>query len=144
MTVTGGSRRAAAFGAMLGVLSLGCAASAAYAQALVLPDGKFASKRDYLYGTWVWERQSPRQTVQMRFSRKGDFFFYNLTTGLSHYGRFESRAKRLYLVIRRTCTNNGKKCANRNPPRKVDYDFRPVRADQFISSDEDWRRKSRE
>jgi hypothetical protein len=138
------SRRAAAFGALFGLLSLTGIMSAAHAQALALPDGKFASKAEFLHGTWVWERQSPRQTVQMRFSRNKDFFFHNLTSGLTHYGRFETTKVGIHLVIHRTCTANGKKCSKRDPLLVVDYDVRPVKANEFYSKDEHWLRLARE
>jgi hypothetical protein len=91
---------------------------------VVLPDGRFPSMMDYVVGTWVWERRRPRQTVQMRFSRNGDFFFDNSTIGLIHHGRYEFKSNALHVKVHRSCERG--RCTDRNSCSRWTTRFSPL------------------
>jgi hypothetical protein len=120
-------------------LTLGDARS----EPLVVSGTRYASRTDFLYGTWEWLRQQPAQKIQLRFSRDGTFFFNNFTTGLTHQGRFDAdKTEAMHLTITKSCDKEG--CNNRNPPLIVEYPMRPSAANIFYSADEKWDRLSRE
>ena len=117
-------------------------AGAASAQALVLPDGsRYAAVADYYVGTWKWERPQPRQTAITRFGRDGSFFFYNLTNGLQHYGRYFPGETTFKVALSKSCSDNGARCQTHEPPALKDYPFKPVSADLFMAGDERWERQ---
>jgi len=123
--------------ATLILLSLGDARG----EPLVLSGTTYASQTDFLYGTWEWLRPEPQQTVQMRFSRDGAFFFNNFTVGLTHHGKFKSdKANSMQVIIDKSCDKKG--CSDRNPPLVFDYPMRPTAPNQFYCNEEKWDRLS--
>jgi hypothetical protein len=120
-------------------LILACA-QGAMAQQLTLSDGKYASPTAYLTGTWKWERQEPRQTMIMRFGSDGTFFFHNFTVDIQHWGRFTATDDKLNITLSRTCEKQSTDCSDYDPPKPLDYAYRPTGADVFMSSAERWER----
>ncbi|MBV8393492.1 MAG: hypothetical protein JOY81_09965 [Alphaproteobacteria bacterium] len=114
---------------------------APHAQALTLPDGKFASLSEYLSGTWKWERQEPRQTVIMKFEGNGAFYFNNLTIDLQHWGKYVVSDGNLKVIVSRSCSNQSRNCEDRNPPLDLDYPLTPASAGVFMSNAEKWERQ---
>jgi hypothetical protein len=136
--------RRLAFGILIAVALVG--AAGAQTDEVVLPDGRFASMTDYLAGTWAWEREAPRQTRHMRFSRNGDFLYQNLTLGLIYHGRYEVKPGALRIIIHRTCDipSSGQTCGERTPSLDRSMSLHPVGAHAFDSQAERWNRIRRE
>jgi hypothetical protein len=117
------------------------AAFAVRAQTITLSDGNYASTAAYLEGTWKWERQEPRQTMIMRFSQDGSFYFNNYTIDLQHWGRYTATGQELALQVTRSCEGKGKVCENRNPPLDLSYSITPRSANVFMANTERWERE---
>jgi hypothetical protein len=125
---------ACAVGMMLG-------AAAAGAQPIALSDGTYGSPSEYLAGTWKWDRPEPRQTMMMTFERNGGFYYKNLTTGLEHWGSYSVKGDEFHVVVKRSCSEQGTNCADRDPPLTVENNFKPTSANVFMSNDERWNRQ---
>jgi hypothetical protein len=123
----------------VGVIAL-MTAFAAQAQQVKLSDGTWASTGAYLQGTWKWERQEPRQTMIMRFSRDGSFFFHNFTIDLQHWGTYRATGESLAITLTRSCEEKGSNCENRNPPKDLAYTITPTTANLFMANSERWER----
>jgi hypothetical protein len=125
----------------VGMLAL-MTAFAAGAQQVRLADGTWVSTAVYLEGTWKWERPEPRQTMIMRFSRNGSFFFHNFTVDLEHWGRYRVDGQHLALTLTRSCEDKGSTCKNRNPPKTLEYTIVPTSANMFMANSERWERQN--
>lgn len=123
----------------VGVLAL-VTASVAEAQQVKLADGTWASTGAYLEGTWKWERPEPRQTMVMRFTRDGIFFFHNFTIDLQHWGRYRAVGQKLSITLTRSCEEQGGNCETRNPPKNLEYTISPSSANVFMANTERWER----
>jgi len=131
-----------AFAALvLAFLVLTTTAAAAGAQPIVLSDGTYGSPGEYLAGTWTWDRPEPRQTMMMTFERNGGFYYKNLTTGLEHWGSYSVKNDEFHVVVKRSCSEQGTNCADRDPPLTVENNFKPTSANVFMSNDERWIRQ---
>jgi hypothetical protein len=112
----------------------------AWAEPLILSDGRYASEAEYIAGNWKWERAEPRQTMIMRFGRDGSFFYHNLTTDLQHWGSYVATGGNLQVKVTRSCENKGTNCEDRKPPATLEYPCTPVSANVFMSNSERWER----
>lgn len=114
------------------------------AEAIVVPNARFESLVDYLAGSWAATAPQTHVSFRIRFTRGGEFTFNNHAGRTSVYGRYEEGPGKIRMIIHRTCTDDGRKCAPRNPPTVVSYPLRPISADGYESADERWRRLSRQ
>jgi hypothetical protein len=123
----------------VGLLAL-MTAFAAQAQQVRLADGSWPTTAAYLAGTWKWERQEPRQTMIMRFTGDGGFFFHNFTIDLQHWGRYRAVGQNLAITLTRSCENQGSSCETRNPAKDLEYTITPTTANLFMANTERWER----
>jgi hypothetical protein len=111
----------------------------ARAEPIELADGKYASAEDYVVGTWVWQRDEPRESRKLTFERGGGFVYVNAQSHVAS-GRYEVRGRILHLVVNRWCETPDT-CRTSDDPSAVDQPFKPVSADVFMSNSERWQRQ---
>jgi len=111
----------------------------AHAEPIELADGKYASAEDYVIGTWVWQRDQPRETRKLTFGKDGSFVYVNVQSHVAS-GRYEVRGRLLHLVVTRYCETKDT-CQTSDDPSAVDQPFKPVSADVFMSNSERWQRQ---
>jgi len=124
---------------LAGVAMVLALATPARADPIELADGKYASAEEYVVGTWVWQRDQPRETRKLTFEKDGGFVYVNAQSHVAS-GRYEVRGQLLHLVVTRWCETKDT-CRTSDDPSAVDQPFKPVSADVFMSNSERWQRQ---
>jgi hypothetical protein len=123
-------------------LAAACLASTpalASAQPVELADGRYASAAAYLAGTWMWQREQPRELRRFTFGRDGGFAYENATQGRTSYGNFETMSGKVRVTMIRVC-DGPDACSKIEPPVVVEEPVTPLSADVFMSNSERWTR----